>query len=200
MNRTTIKAIISLMAFCTGSVIISAYTDGQPSQQIRSENIPDYVVYDQLFRTVKAFDREAENLIAQGQNGKIWSEYFEQSGKLNKEQSAVLKQVANDFINEVYPVDARAKQIIDEVRANYPNGQIPAGQELPAAPAELFTLQQQRNEIVLRHRNNLNNLLGTKSFDKFDLFVQQKIANNMRPFEPENTALKTWSEQNANQP
>jgi hypothetical protein len=153
---------------------------------MRNESIPDHITYDQLFRLVRLLDEQAAKLQAEGLDGKIWSEYFQRESGLTLQEVSVLRQTAAEFQIEIEPIDRRANEILVKRRAAYPGGQIPEGTQLPPPPTELIQLQEQRNQIALNKRDQLNNLLGTgagSSGERFALFVQQNIANNMRVIE-----------------
>jgi hypothetical protein len=147
---------------------------------VTNNSMPDYVVYDVLFNMVKVFDREAAKLESEGKNGKIWSEYFKHESGLTGEQVATLRKVADEFAVEIEPNRTRAMQIIKEARGAFPNGKIKERDVPPPPSNELIALQQQRQEIALRYRDRLQNLLGNEVFGQFSQYLQQNFVNNMR--------------------
>jgi hypothetical protein len=142
-------------------------------ETVTNNSMPDYVVYDVLFNMVKVFDREAAKLESEGKSGKIWSEYFKRESDLTDEQVATLRKVADEFAVEIEPNRTRAMQIIKETRAAFPNGKIKEGDVPPPLSNELIALQQQRQEIALRYRDRLQNLLGNEVFGQFSQDILQ---------------------------
>jgi hypothetical protein len=170
-------------------------TSPLPDGPIRNESIPDYITYDQLFRLVRQIDEQAAKLAAEGVDNKIWSEYFQREAGLTKVEADALRQTANEFQSQIEPIDGQANDIIYKLRSAYPSGQIPSGVQVPPPPPELTQLQEQRNQIALNMRDVLNNRLGLTTADRFALFVQQNIANNLHVIESENPSFRARANQ-----
>lgn len=84
------------------------------------------------------------------------------------------------------PIDDRAVVLIAEAWEAFPDGVVPEGQNV-SQPPELFGLQAQRNALALRYRDRLNDLLGSKRFGKFDVFVQGDFASKFQSIQtPQN--------------
>lgn len=75
----------------------------------------------------------------------------------------------------IAPIDQQAKDIITQVRRNFPTGKVSSPEDLPAPPKELESLQQQKDSVVLQFRAELQNRLGNEKFDQFDQFARQKV-------------------------
>lgn len=78
-------------------------------------------------------------------------------------------------------VDKKAQKIIDAARNKFPNGLVPAGQQLPPPPSELKTLQRQRDMIVMRGRHRLVTELGSYGFQQVDDFIKLKFTKDLNP-------------------
>lgn len=76
--------------------------------------------------------------------------------------------------------DKQAKEIIAAFSAQYPDGKLPDNMELLPPPVELGVLQQERDAIILEARDRLHAALGDNEFARFDKFVKEKVAPNVR--------------------
>lgn len=72
----------------------------------------------------------------------------------------------------IAPIDQQAKDIITQVRRNFPTGKVSSPEDLPAPPKELESLQQQKDSVVLQFRaelqvdwamKNLTNLISLRA-------------------------------------
>jgi hypothetical protein len=143
--------------------------------------IPQFVVYRQLFRHLIVLDEQASEKERKGDDGSWLRSHYKRQAHLNDDQEAVLKRIARACEQEVSAKDRQAKELIDAAKAAFPGGRIPQGQTPPPLPPELKTLQEERNAIVLRAREQLRAELGEGEFARFDQFVQQNIANRIKP-------------------
>ncbi len=148
------------------------------SAQTNSPEIPDSVVYRHLFRHVAAFKAKADELERQGKEAKNFRGFFKHKADLSDYQAQMLEQIAVQCALEIKLIDERAKPIIEAYKAQYPNGQVPHGQKPAPPPAELRQLTQERNELVLRKRDELRAVFGEEAFGRFQQFVKNKIESN----------------------
>ena len=142
--------------------------------------IPDYVLYDSLFRMDISFRGKALGQQLAGQNVTSLRHFFKDEAKLSDEQDRILEQTAIDFIQAVEPIDAQARQILAKVRGQFPDGVIPIGQQLPPPAAELTDLQSKRNEIALSYRDKLSDSLGKEVFGEFDEYIHKSFISNFQ--------------------
>ncbi len=103
---------------------------------------------------------------------------------MNDEQSGALNEIAIDCDREVKLQDARAQAIIEAYEAQYPNGKVPHGETPKPPPVELDLMTQERNAIVLRARDRLRATFGEEEFKRFDEFIKQRIAPNVKQMSP----------------
>lgn len=139
---------------------------------------PDYATFDMLFNLVHTFDEAAAKLESQGKSGKIWSEYIERHANLNKQQIALLRQVADEFNRGVEQTHKQAMQIIADRQAARANGQ-------PATPPpQLAALQLQRQAIALRHRDRLQTLVGAEILERLRHVLAPSANSSVQSFNP----------------
>ncbi len=92
-----------------------------------------------------------------------------------------LDDVATQYVAEVLLVDARARLLIEAYRAQYPSGKVPHGEKPAPPPDELKQLREERDAIVLRHRDNLRSAFGDEEFTNFhNSFVKRRIAQKIQ--------------------
>ncbi len=142
--------------------------------------LPDYVLYDSLFRMDVSFRRKALEQELTAQPITSLKSYFKDSANLTDEENEILRQTAIDFIQEIQPIDTQARQIIANIREQYLYGEVPPGGEVSHPPAELADLQLRRNDIVLQKRDKLSELLGKDVFEKLDGFIHKDFAANFQ--------------------
>lgn len=167
----------------------------------QAEEIPQYVIYDQLLRQMAAFNRKAEEIEGRGEDGSFLATYHQRGARLDEEQAQALRRVVLGSADELAELDAQAREIIDRTREQHPHGRLDLGIDdpstdevgkfnanaeeenlppLPELPSELADLQGQRVRLVLRARGELQSALGDAAFNRFDGFVQQEITSSMR--------------------
>lgn len=145
-----------------------------------ADTLPEYVLYDSLFRMDVSFRRKALEQELTGQPVTSLKSYFKESANLSDEENEILRQTALDFIQQIQPIDTQARKITANIREQYPYGEVPAGGEVSHPPSELADLQSRRNEIVLQKRDKLSDLLGKDAFEKLDEFMHKEFAANFK--------------------
>lgn len=156
-------------------------TDAPSQGQPRGGQVPQYIVYRQLFRHVVILRNKAAEEERQGRDGAALRTLYKRNAELNDAESAVLDQIAEDAERQVSELDAQARTIIAEARAQHPGGELQPGETLPPPPAELGALQEQRNAAVLQWRDRLRAAFGEDAFRRFDAFVQRDVAPRIKP-------------------
>ena len=131
--------------------------------------IPEHVIYRHVFHHAYILRERAE---------------YRRQANLSEEQERVLLEIAIECEQEVQQQDARAKIIIDAYRARYPGGRVPTGETPPPPPAELRTLQTERNAIILRARDRLRTAFSEQEFERFNEFVRRRVAPNITSSPP----------------
>jgi hypothetical protein len=173
----------------SNSVNNSTLSQGQAGAQPQAEDpsrmpagsIPQFAVYRQLFHHYAALKAKADEMEQHGQTGADLRSFYKRQAKLEDKQDKILDKIASEVDAEVAKLDKQAKKIIDDERAKYPLGKIPAGQTPPPLPAGLRDLAAQRTQIILKGKKDLADAFGGPEFKRFDEFVQQRIASRMKP-------------------
>jgi hypothetical protein len=137
--------------------------------------VPEYILYDQMFRLIVKFKKKAEEQKAKGEPVTPLRDYFQKEAKLNDEQTRILQETAERFVAEVELIDAEARVIIENIRASVPRGQPSIDKKLLEPPAELKQLQKKREELALRYRDQLRDSFGAEQFGQFQNFVEQNM-------------------------
>lgn len=163
------------------AALVSTQADRETKGQPPASQVPQYIIYRQLFRHVVTLRQKADEEQRQGRDGAALRSLYKRNAKLNDAEAAILEQVAEEGDRRVAEFDEQAKRIIAEARAKHPRGELQRGETLPPPPAELGALQEQRNLAVLQARERLRASFGEEAFDRFDKFVQRDIAPKIKP-------------------
>lgn len=130
-----------------------------------NSTLTDEVAFDMFFIKVVSLESVSAKAKAKGKSGNLYHNYMKQHGFTANEIS-IIRQVAKEHADEIAPLHAKALQIIRKGRE-----ELAKGNSLPPPPPELAELQQQRNEIVIRNKNKLQNLLGSETTQKVKFFM-----------------------------
>jgi hypothetical protein len=189
-TRTTLAGLIAKTsdAFSTSAQGEHASLAGHaslaaaaPQNPQGAPEIPQFAVYRELFRHFVFLKEKAAEKEKRGEDGSAFRGFYKRKAGLDEKQVAALDLIASETDDAVTKLDERAKKITDKIRAKYPEGKLPRGQQPPAFPEELKAMQKQRNETILRGRDRLRDALGVQEFQRFDEYVQQNVASRMKP-------------------
>ncbi|HLL72498.1 MAG TPA: hypothetical protein VK363_13735 [Pyrinomonadaceae bacterium] len=153
---------------------------GQPAPQPESEEVPEHVVYGQVFRHLKELHEKAADEERQGRNGAHLRKLYKEMAKLDDHQAAQLDAVAAEANSDIEKLDKRALKIIGELRARHPEGKLAAGEQPPAPPAELYELSAKRRDRISVARERLRSALGEDEFARFNEFVRERVKPGIR--------------------
>ena len=139
-------------------------------------------LYRTLFHTIFLLNEQAEEAERAGRTdvAQALRRAFKQEAGLEVEQGVVLDRLAAECEQAVRAVDARARAILAARRANYPDGKLRAGQQPLPPSAELFALQREREAVVLRYRDRLQEAFGPRAWEEFDRRVLARVRAGMR--------------------
>ncbi len=137
-------------------------------------------IFEHLFRHYMFVKDKAREVERAGKDATSLRQLYKDEANLTDEEAETLDQVATECMNKVSDIESRAQQIIADARARVPGGRLKEGEKSPPPPAELQTLQEEREATVLQAREHLRAAFDGESFARFDAFVQQKIAGNMK--------------------
>ncbi len=136
--------------------------------QSGDNEIPNEILYDTLFRIVDSLKKKSGSPGTNPEKASGMANYFKNKANLTIEENQTLQKTALEYIQAVTSIDEQARTIIENVRRNILNGEIPKDQP---PPPELDTLQRQRNDLALQYRDNLQTALGQSGFAKLEQFV-----------------------------
>lgn len=179
MRRMTIVLLACLATVGPAALKLGLGRRVQSSAGAQSSPIPDHVPYMFLFDHHSSNLKKASELTQQGKDGRFYSLMFKRLAALTDTEAAALDQTTIDCEAALAQQDAQAHAVIQGFRAKYPQGVLPAGQNLPPPPPELATLQQGRNAIILQARDRLHSAFGDQEFARFDAFVQSRVASRV---------------------
>lgn len=180
MTQKIIIFVIAVVLIATAVLAFSSQINpaAQTRAQSGSREAPDEIVYRHLFRHVAAFKAKADEAERQGKEARHYRRFFKHKANLSDEQAQILEQIASQCALEIEAIDERAKPIIEAYKAQYPNGQVPRGQTPSPPSPELQQMTKERNELVLRKRDELRAAFGENEFKRFREFVKNKVAVN----------------------
>jgi hypothetical protein len=154
----------------------------QPAQSL-NQAIPIQVLYWQMFNHIALLNQKADEVEAKGGDGSAYRSRYKTFARLNGAEAQLLNAVALETYQKVKALDARAKQIVDAIRAQTPDGKLQPGQLPPAPPAELKEMQKERDEMVMAAYARLRDGFGPTEFPKFEKFVNESVAPNIKAVE-----------------
>ena len=145
------------------------------------QDIPDDVTYRQVFKHIEELNKKAnDEERVKGKDGKKYRNFYKNMARLDERQASNLDRIADQTNREIKKLDDRAKQIIDQVRAQTPNHRIERGQKPPVPPQELSDLTKSRKNLTLKAISELQTNLGEAEFARFSQFVNEKVKTGIR--------------------
>lgn len=130
----------------------------------KNDRIPDHIYYGQVF-----------SLLARLGN----KEDYKQQAGLSEEQANSLQQIAEETEKETAALDEKAQTLIKAYRNQL--GDTPLGKQPQAVPAELTDLQQQRDGLILRQRDDLRKMLGDEAFARVETASRRIVHITLTP-------------------
>jgi len=187
-NKITIISVlvIALMTLVFSSQSPLADKSFGIEQKVQAQSayqIPPQILYDQMFRLVISFRKQAEIQQLTGERVTTLTNHFKDEAQLTDRENEILQQAALEFLQQVQPLDDQAIVLIAQVREANPDAQ------QIAPPQELTDLQQQRNALALSYRNLLSERLGGAAFGEFDNFMQGSFAAGFQSSSPSSEGL-----------
>ena len=191
-KQRALVCLLAAVALTTGLAFKFQSSEAQKQNGQTAQSIPDYEVYHQLFHHHVAMKKKAGELEKLGNDGKFLRGFYQREAKLSNEEARVFDDIASSCDEEVAKQDTKAAAIIDEALARNGEGKLAEGTSPPEPPAELKTLWDQRNAIILRARERLQFAFGAQEFERFERFVKSNVepritstpANRQRPSTP----------------
>lgn len=141
--------------------------------------VPESVLWSVIFSLPQRLDAAAEKARGVGEDDSLWSHYFVRQARISPVSSQLLRETSARFSDEVAPIDQQATLVVRQLReknpqpSSNPDVSIP---EVSAIPDELKSLQNQKDEITLRHRDSFRGAIGEEEFAKFSEFLTNEFA------------------------
>lgn len=154
---------------------------GELPQQAAPQEVPQYVIYAQVFRHIKELHKKAAEEEREGRDGEHFRKLYKQMAKLDEVETSQLDQIAKETNDEIEKLNVRAKRIIDEIRAKHPDGKLGQGELPPTPPAELGELSAKRRDVIFQARERIRAVFGENEFQRFDKFLQERMKPAIRP-------------------
>jgi hypothetical protein len=146
--------------------------------------VPDYALYYFLFDHISNQDQLATQQLAAGKPSDDIKNYFGMSIGLAATDFQILHDTALPCRSAVAIQDDAALSVIKDFRSQLKTASAAPGTSLPAPPAELSAMQQQRNEIVLGCVDELKQKMTPAGFQKVDQYVHQDLAKHVKIQQP----------------
>lgn len=186
------KKRYGMIFFCgvvlaTSAFIFIRQTKSDELSQPRGASVPktatasEDVYYSHVFHHIAFLNKKAADEEGQGRDGSALRTLYQRQVDLSDAQSRALDEIALNCVRTVARQDERAKRIIDQFRARYPGGRVPAAEQLSPPPPELQAMQEERNLIILRARDRLRLAFGEQVFSHFDGFVKKTVMIDGEP-------------------
>ena len=149
---------IALIALVAGLGLVGAHAF-HPVQQ-KSTPPPDLmesVLYEHYFKSVAAQDP----ISIKAKTGLV------------DEEMSFLQSTAQQCLTDIARVDEKARPILEDFHAKA--AKVKRMQDLPPPPAELATLQVERNSVALRYRDILRGKFGESKFAQLDKLARTVV-------------------------
>jgi len=141
----------------------------------QAQAIPEFEIYRQLFHHHMAMRKKADELEKEGKNGRFLRKFYQEQARLTDDEARAFDEIASRCEQEVAKQDAKAKAIIDRLRARNGNGKLTKDDSPPVPPPELRSLWDERNAIVTRAKYALQAAFGDSEFARFENYVNHDV-------------------------
>jgi hypothetical protein len=136
-----------------------------------------------LYRHFLAFQNQLDRAAAardrQGKDGSGLRNHYQNELGFTDAQFDAVRQAGLRLESELKQQDAKAKAVIDAVRAQHPRV-LKSAADLPPVPPELVELQKGRNDLIDQEVDHLKTELGPAAAAKLDNYLQRNFASNVK--------------------
>ena len=157
------------------------FTQDEEKKSPDNENVPDRIIYFILFNHLVGLKQVSEKELTAGKTPLDYFALYKKEANLDDAQSQFLFQTAQDCMNEIKPIDEKARAIINKAPA-----ELKSLEDRQPPPIELSELQKQKDETILRYRDVMKSFLNDDKFVEFDQLIRNKIAPQIKPLSKEN--------------
>jgi hypothetical protein len=181
MNTKQIIVSSCVIALIAGALFTISQSASRTKAEVNKQQepaplqdaLPEHQAYEFLFRRADLFRQSA---IRAGNPLALDSSLQLQAG-LSDDQIRVLGDIATTCLQEVAELDQKAQVIITQFTSRFQGRVVPRDADL-SPPAELQTMQQQRDSAFLRGRAKLQQAFGEQEFNRFNRFMQERYGTN----------------------
>lgn len=191
--------IYGKMFLTTGSSLASSPT---PIPEDRwygeAKSMPDELMYWVLFQEIQALKEKDIESLTQGETTNFKTSFYTNRLGLQNSQFSALDSAVTECFTALQPVDQRAREVINQYRSQYANGELKKIQpspspnsfqpgrrktleNLPPVPSEIGQLQNQKNQIILNAKEKIRLALGQSEFMQFDESVKRNATKVLVP-------------------
>ena len=150
-----------------------------PDNLTESGDVPDYVVYETVFRLAKiSWSPEVERTFSPLEI--MVCRRYKIKKLLNKNQEKALTQIAEETLVELDKLAQKAKPLIEEFRAKMRNGSPVQSEGRPMPPPELEEISKKRIAVIEEAYEKLKSSFGEKDFARFNDFVNENIRSKFK--------------------
>ncbi len=139
----------------------------------------DKTIYYILFHHLEVIKAEAEKAFGEGKTPIDNHALYKSQAKLDDNQTQFLFQVAESCMLETNPIKDKINLVVKESRDNFSKNELKSINDVPLPPEELQGLWKQKDEVVLKYKDILQNTFGEEKFAEFNKFATDKIAPNI---------------------
>ncbi len=165
-SRYNMPPLCSYHCWLWSAVGVFGQTQAPPQSTAASgHQIPLPLLYRQFLAYQNHLDRVGAALDKQGKNGSDFRDHFQQKLGFTDAQFASIRETGLRLESELREEDAKAKNVIDAARAQYPKV-FGRRTDAPPPPPELTGLQKERDGIIEQEIAGLNTALGIPSGSK----------------------------------
>lgn len=153
---------------------------GKPAAtQQQAQPAPEHAVYNEFFYHVNFLRKKADKEEKTGKDAGLLRAFYKRQAKLDDAQNDKVSKAASDLERKLDLLDAKARKVIDKFRADVRKMNIKPGEKMPDPPAELKSMQAERDALVMGAKDGLRANLGDDAFGRLDQYVRQNIAPRM---------------------
>jgi hypothetical protein len=183
LRRRRIVAVLQLCILLMAITFLPLRLQAAPGSQAPRTQAPLHLLYRHFLAYQMHLDQIADEDFRQGKDGSDFRDHYQRALGFTGAEFAPIRTAARRLDGELKIEDERIKAVIDSYRAQTPRIVSGPG-ELPAAPAELGQLQQERDAIIKKEIRRLNAALGPVRAAKLQQYIQNEVAQHARQVQP----------------
>jgi hypothetical protein len=192
MRRSIIGISLALSLALAASLVVgwAATSKPNPAPKVQDKPsaqthpIPEHLSYWVLFQHKVMLDQKAKEVEAQKGNGSPYRSGLKAVASLSDKEAQLLEQVSHETYEKVKAQDAKAKQIIEALRKQSPDGNFQLGKGNPEVPPVLKAMQIERDNMIKAGMIKLADGFGSSRFLNLDQFVKKNITPNFTNLTP----------------